>query len=151
VSGAIGSVTGLKRGGRSVAEVRLLMRCAVFTACTIRGGCTVHSANLPLAMQELLTSYVSRQHVSHPSPGLLLTCTPPRNPRCGKPHSVPLLLQVPVGEGGTTAWKTCVLTPSSTVTLYLDVSAPHAVRAWSLISERNPGVVTNRWCSCTVS
>ena len=37
------------------------------------------------------------------------------------------LLQVPVGEGGTTAWKTCVLTPSSTVTLYLDVSAPHAV------------------------
>ena len=36
-------------------------------------------------------------------------------------------LQIPVGEGGTTAWKTCVLTPSSTVTLYLDVSAPHAV------------------------
>lgn len=44
-----------------------------------------------------------------------------------KSHIVQLPLQIPVGEGGTTAWKTCVLTPSSTVTLYLDVSAPHAV------------------------
>ena len=38
------------------------------------------------------------------------------------------LKQVPVGEGGTTAWKTCSLTPRSTVTLYLDVCASHAVR-----------------------
>lgn len=36
--------------------------------------------------------------------------------------------QVSVGEGGTTAWKTCSLTPQSTVTVYLDVATPHAVR-----------------------
>jgi hypothetical protein len=42
-------------------------------------------------------------------------------------EDAPASAQVPVGEGGTTAWKTCVLTPHSTVTLYLDVSAPHAV------------------------
>jgi hypothetical protein len=46
VSGAIGSVTGLKRGGRSVAEVRLHLRHSIFEMCPTCTALLTH--DLPL-------------------------------------------------------------------------------------------------------
>lgn len=44
----------------------------------------------------------------------------------GKPARA--VTEVPVGEGGVTAWLLCCLSPSSTVTVFFEVTSSHAVR-----------------------